>query len=154
VIGVAGVGVAGSFSVAAAGVAPVVVGAFFWVRWNQCQHFYEACFEIKIYLRFSIFLPLRIRFVGLGWSGCRRNMSNLAYRFSRRIKVMILVEMVSQGLGRHKRRVLATRKSAPKPPHVGHLVLYTKLFGLKAQCGPGARIESTGERRGAKLALK
>jgi len=68
---------------------------------------------------------------------------------------MILVQMVLQGLGRRKRRVLATRESAPKlPPHVDHLVLQTKLFGLKAQCSPGARIESTGERRGAKLTLK
>jgi hypothetical protein len=67
---------------------------------------------------------------------------------------MILVQMVRQGLGRHKRRVLAARKSTPKPPHMGHLVLETKLFGLKAQGGPGARIESTGERRGSKLALK
>ena len=140
---VAGVGVAGSFSVAAAGLALVVEVAFFWFRWNQCQHFYKVCFTIKIYLWFSSISR-----------SCCRNMSNLAYRLSRRIRVMILVQMVPQGLGRHKRRVLATRKSAPKPPHVGHLVLQTKLFGLKAQCGPGARIESTGEHRGAKLALK
>jgi hypothetical protein len=39
-----------------------------------------------------------------------------------------------QGLDRHKGRVLATRKSAPKPSHVGHLVFPEKLVGLKTQC--------------------
>lgn len=57
-IGVAGVGVAGSFSVAAAGVAPVVAVAFFWVRWNQRQHFYKIYFAIKITLALASFFPL------------------------------------------------------------------------------------------------
>jgi hypothetical protein len=81
-------------------------------------------------------------------------MPNFAYRLSSRIKVVILVHMVLQGLGRSKGRVFATRESASEQSNMGHFMLQTKLFGLKTQCGPGARIESAGKRGGSKLALE
>jgi len=58
---------------------------------------------------------------------------------------MILANMVLQRLGRYKGRILAGRESASEPANVGHFVLQMKLLGLKAQCGPGARAESTCE---------
>lgn len=78
VIGVAGVGVAGSWVFSAEGVAapPIaVVEPFFTGRCYQCQHFYKTHISLVVYLwslLLQVCLLLRISLVGLLWCrGCR-----------------------------------------------------------------------------------